>query len=217
MTKPVRANLISQRHRVALALVAFALLTRLPLLTISLDEVDSANFVNAPNSLADEDTFQTVNQFIGPQIGGRLSWEHRWLTLDGFAKLAVGASQEQTTISGSTTFVSPAGDQTVVGGVLAQPSNIGTYRRTVLGIVPEFGFNVGVEITKCARLQFGYSFLLWNHVVRPGNQFDRNVNPGQAPGSQTFGTITGPLSPTYRFNDELFWTHTLNLGLELHF
>lgn len=41
--------MIGQRHSVvvAMALVALALVTRLPLLTISLDEVDSANFVNA--------------------------------------------------------------------------------------------------------------------------------------------------------------------------
>ena len=35
------------RHRIVIGLVTAALLTRLPLLTISLDEVDTANFVNA--------------------------------------------------------------------------------------------------------------------------------------------------------------------------
>ena len=173
--------------------------------------------VNAPNSLADEDTFRTVNQFFGPQIGGRLSWEYRWITLESFAKLGLGITQEQTTINGSTTLITPNGNQTAVGGILAQPSNIGTYNRAVFGIVPEFGFQLGVEVTPCIRLQMGYSLLMWNRVVRPGNQIDRNINQGQVPGSPAFGTVTGPLAPTYRFNDEYFWSNTFNVGLEFHF
>ena len=173
--------------------------------------------VNAPNSLADQDSFRTLNQFFGPQIGGRLSWEYCWLTLEGFAKLGLGITQQHTDINGSTTLITPGGNQTVAGGILAQPSNIGTYNRAVFGIVPEFGLQVGVELTQCIRLQMGYSLLMWNHVVRPGMQIDRNVNPTQVPGSPTFGAISGPLSPAYRFNDELFWSHNFNVGLEFHF
>ena len=175
------------------------------------------NSVNPPNSLMDQDTFRTVNQFFGPQIGGRLSWEYRWITLEGFAKLGFGITEEQTSINGSTTLVTPGGNQTAAGGILAQPSNIGNYNRAVFGLVPEFGLQVGVELTRCMRLQMGYSFLMWNQVVRPGMQIDRNVNPTQAPGSPTFGPVNGPLAPTYRFNDELFWSHNFNVGLEFHF
>src|SRR5262249_47278279 len=53
------------------------------------------NPVNLPNTLADEDSFRTVNQFFGPQIGARVSWEHEWFTLQGFAKLGIGFTEEQ--------------------------------------------------------------------------------------------------------------------------
>lgn len=174
--------------------------------------------VNPPNSLADEDLFHTVNQFFGPQIGGRLAWEYGPFTPEGFVKLALGAGEERTTIDGSTTKITPTGNQTVPGGILAVPSNMGTHSRTVLGIVPELGLNLGVELTQHVRVNLGYSLLLWNHVVRPGSQYDRSVNPNQVPGSPTFGNASNaPFSPTYRFNDEFFWSHMFNIGLDIHY
>jgi Putative beta barrel porin-7 (BBP7) len=175
------------------------------------------NNVDPPNTLADEDVSRTVNQFFGPQIGARLSWEYRWLTLEGFTKLAVGATQQQSNINGSTTLITPAGSQTVPGGIFALPTNSGNHNRTMVGLVPEAGLNVSLELTQRVRLNMGYSFLLWSQVVRPGNQFDRNVNNSQVPGSQNFGPFTGPPSPTFRFNDELFWAHSFNLGVEIHY
>ena len=177
------------------------------------------NPVNAPNSLHDYDSFQTINQFFGAQIGGRVSYEYKWFTFEGFAKLGLGGTVEQTKIEGSTTMLAPMGNQTAGGGILALPSNIGTYTRTIFGIVPEFGVNLGVDLCQNVRLKLGYSMLMWNHVVRPGLQYDRNINPGQAPGTPPpgFANVMGPMGPIYRFNDELFWGHTFNIGVEFHY
>ncbi len=174
-------------------------------------------FVNSPNSLTDLDSFSTANDFFGAQIGGRLRWEAPRFSLDSFAKLALGVTREQVTINGSTTLVTPTGSQSAVGGILAQKSNIGTYSRGVLGFVPEFGLGVTADITPHVRARLGYSVLWWNNVVRPGSQIDRNVNPGQAPGSPNFGATTGAASPFFRFNDESFWSQSFTIGLEAHF
>ena len=175
------------------------------------------NSVNQPNSLRDQDSFRTINQFFGPQIGGRLAWEYNWFRLDGYAKLALGPTVQQANINGSTTLVTPAGNQTANGGILALPSNSGNHTRTAFGIVPEFGLNVGVDLTPHVRLQLGYSILLWNRVLRPGGQMDHAINPTQAPGSPGFGQLGGPSVPVYRFNDELFWSNMLKIGLEIHY
>jgi hypothetical protein len=173
---------------------------------------------NTEATILDDDEFRTLNQFFGPQIGGRVSYEHNWFTLEGFAKLALGPSIQGTTINGSTTAANPDGTfQTASGGVLALPSNIGHHQRTIFGLVPELGVNLGVELTQHVRLNLGYSFLMWNHVVRPGSQYDRAVNPGQIPGSPTFGTQTAPTSPIYRFNEEFFWSHMFTIGFEIHY
>ncbi len=173
--------------------------------------------VGAPSEIADEDTFQTRNQFYGGQIGGRLSYEQKWFSLEGSVKLAIGATQQRTRIDGNSSLITPGGTAVVPGGILALPTNIGTYNRTVLGLIPEFGLNLGVDVTQHVRLQLGYSFLMWNKVVRPGSQFDRNLNPAQVPTSPTFGPFAGPIAPTYRFNDELFYAHSFNIGLLFHY
>jgi hypothetical protein len=139
--------------------------------------------------------------------------------MTGFAKLALGGTRQSTSIAGSTTVLSPSGAVTASapGGILALPTNIGSHNRTVFGILPEFGLNLGVELTQCVRLNLGYSFMLWSHVVRPGGQFDRNINPALAPSTPPPIPVGGPQGPIYQFNDELFWAHSFNIGLEFHY
>jgi hypothetical protein len=139
------------------------------------------------------------------------------VNLEAFAKLGLGITHQQADINGSTSLSSAAGIQTVPGGVLALPSNIGHHSRTQFGIIPEFGVNVGVEVCEHVRLNVGYSLLMWNRVLRPAAQIDHAVNPTQIPSNAAFGTLGGPNAPQYRFNDEFFWTHTFSLGLEFHY
>jgi hypothetical protein len=178
----------------------------------------AGNFVTPPNILTNEDSFRTVNYFYGAQIGGRLTWEHEWFSVGGFAKLALGATQQNTNIAGSTSVVMPGGAAiTAPGAVLALPTNIGNYNRTVFSVLPEFGLSVGVELSRCVRLDLGYSFLLWNNVVRPGSQYDRSINTAQAPSNAGFGPLTGTVAPIYRFNDEVFWINNFTAGVTFRY
>ncbi len=168
--------------------------------------------------LTDVDSFRTTNHFYGVQLGGSLGWEGRWLFVNAFGKVALGATDEEVDINGSTTlFDLTAGAQSAGGGVLALPTNIGLHSRTVIGFVPEGGLNVGVKVLPSLNLTAGYSFLYWNAVVRPGGQIDRAVNSTQVPSDNTFGTLTGPQRPTFGFHDESFWIHTLTVGLDFHY
>ena len=176
--------------------------------------------VNGPgfSSVTDQDSFSTTNQFYGAQLGGRLTWENKWFDAGAFAKLGLGATMQRVNINGTTTFFSPAGNQTVTGGLLALSSNIGTYNRTVFGVLPEMGFNFGVHFNDHVRLNFGYSCMLWNRVVRPDMQYDHNVNTNLAPtGNFNPGNVTGLVSPQFRFNDELFWINSFKVGLEFRY
>ena len=169
------------------------------------------------DSLAVLDSFATTNNFFGTQFGGRLTWESDLVSLAAFAKLGLGATMEHVSINGSTTFMSAVNPTTTVnGGVLALPSNIGDHNRTVFGVLPEMGVNVGINLSEHVRLNMGYSTLLWR-VARPGLQYDHNVNTSYAPSSQNYGITGGPAAPTFRSNDELFWSHNLTIGMEFHF
>ena len=169
------------------------------------------------DSLTVLDSFATTNNFFGTQLGGRLTWESDLVSLAAFAKLGLGATMEHVNINGSTTFMSAVNPTTTVnGGVLALPSNIGDHNHTVFGVLPEMGVNVGINLTDHLRLNMGYSTLLWR-VARPGLQYDHNVNTSYAPSSQNYGMTGGPAAPTFRNNDELFWSHNITIGMEFHY
>jgi hypothetical protein len=175
-------------------------------------------FVPAGSILTDFDRWRTSNTFYGVNLGGQLRYQANWCVIDLYGKAALGATRERVDISGNTTLAAPGlATQVASGGILTQPSNIGTQHRTVFGIVPEFGINFGIDATEHLRIRCGYSMLFWNRVVRPGNQIDRAVNPGQVPSDQAFGLVAGPARPAFQFNDELFWMQAFNLGLELHY
>src|SRR5581483_95972 len=132
-------------------------------------------------------------------------------------KVALGATQQRVNINGFSTLITPTGNTVAQGGILALPSNQGEHTRFVLGVVPEVGVNFGVDVLKHVRIRTGYSLLMWNKVVRPGDQIDRNVNPAQIPTDQSFGTLGGPTRPTFDFHNQFFWVHALNIGFEIHY
>lgn len=165
--------------------------------------------------LNDFDNFATRNNFYGAQLGGRITWQEDWLFASAYSKLALGATTQQVLINGRTTLTTAGTVSTAQGGVLALPSNIGNYRRTMFGVVPEEGVIIGINITRNLQLYGGYSFLLMNTVVRPGGQVDQHVNATQIPGAAL--APAGPAAPLFHFNGELFWMNQLNIGLNWHF
>ena len=189
----------------------------------NVNAINGNTFFLPPNNVAyttfsDQDSFATTNQFFGPQVGGQVAWGNRWIDASAFAKLGLGATVQHVNIDGSTTFVLPGGNQTLKGGVLALSSNIGSYNRTAFGLVPEFGFVAGANLTENLRVTIGYSILVWNRVVRPGMQYDHDVNTLLTPsGNFTPGNVTGSISPKFRFNDELFFVNNFTLGIEYRF
>jgi hypothetical protein len=205
-------------------LIGFRFLRLAESLTIR-DQVTPLNsgieFLGSPVSvgseLTDVDSFRTINHFYGGQLGADLRWENNWLMVSAFGKVALGTSSEEADINGSTTLSSPSGVVTAGGGALALPSNIGVHTRTILAYVPEVGMTVGVNVAPCCRLTVGYSFLYWSSVLRPGAQINPVVNPSQIPTSTTFGTPGGPLAPSYHFNGESFWTHSVLVGVDFHY
>ena len=163
------------------------------------------------------DLFETANNFYGVNLGSQVRWQKDWLFLSAYGKVALGSTEEKLRIQGSTTLVTPTGNQTAPGGILALPSNIGNYSRSVFGVVPEAGLTLGIEPIRHVRATLGYSFLYWNNVLRPGAQIDRIVNPGQVPTDSNFGVNNAGPHPIVDLMDKSFRVHTLNVGLELYY
>ena len=161
------------------------------------------------------DRFKTSNNFHGGLIG--LSGEQNfgsWF-VGGRASVAFGVNSQTVDINGSTTITPPGGSPTTyTGGLLAQPTNIGSHTRSAFAVVPELGVRVGCQLTDNARIYAGYNFMYMSNVVRAGDQIDANVNPTLLPPRTN---VTGPALPAFMPKTTDFWAQGISIGLELRY
>ena len=147
----------------------------------------------------------------------------RWTTA---RTLGIGVVHQVAEINGLSTLITATETRTAVGGLLAQTTNIGRRSRDEFGLIPEFGLNVGCQITCHLRAYVGYSILYWrNDTIRPGSIIDRAVVESLIP------TIGRPLAattgvparadfanrPLFSFRDVDFWAQGVSAGLEFSF
>ena len=118
------------------------------------------------------------------------------------------------TISGNST-TTPSGGPTTssAGGLLALPTNIGSYHQNAFTFVPQLELKLGYDVTQNFRLTVGYDWIYWSSVARPGHQVDPAVNLSQAGG----GTLTGVPGPLFAFVTSGLWIQGVSVGGELRF
>ncbi|MEN6451763.1 MAG: BBP7 family outer membrane beta-barrel protein [Thermoguttaceae bacterium] len=161
------------------------------------------------------DLFNTRNEFEGGEIGISAKSRYcRW-SMELLGKLALGSMQSRSIVAGSTTTTppSPASASTTTGGVLALPTNSGTFEQTGFAVMPELGLNLGYDITPRLKATCGYTFLYFSRVVRPADQIDTNLNPTQFSG----GTLSGFPTPEPRFVLSDYWAQGLTFGIDYRF
>ena len=167
-----------------------------------------------PGQFLVNDSFRTVNQFNGVEFGtaafkSRGRWSLEWIT-----KLGMGFTNEFASINGSTVTTQNGVSTTSEGGLLAQTTNIGNYRRSEFAVLPQIFANLGYQITPGIRFIVGYSFIYWSRVARAGDQIDTDVNSTLLPNSPT--PPTGDLRhPQFVFRDTDFWAQGINVGLDM--
>jgi Putative beta barrel porin-7 (BBP7) len=154
-----------------------------------------------------QDRFSTHNRFYGGQLGVQAEWRWRRWTLDTNCKVGVGNTSQSVDIGGNTIM----GGAPQTGGIFAQTTNMGHFSRNRFSVVPEWGINLGYQLTGCLRVYAGYNLIYWTNVVRPGEQIDRSINFTQTPAAGT------PARPAFVFKESDFWVQGLNLGLEFRY
>ena len=162
------------------------------------------------------DEFETENQFHGLQVGLVGEWQFGQMTFGLRGTVGAGVTMQSVDINGASGSVTPTGTTvTAPGGLLALPTNIGTYDQSRFSIASELGVTVGYQVMDNVRVFAGYNVLYWSNVVRAGEQLNRFVNPNFIP-DPTTGTSarTGTPSPLFRFRDESFFAHGCMLGVE---
>jgi hypothetical protein len=164
------------------------------------------------------DNFHTRNQFYGGQLGGRMEFRYYGLFLDLQSKVAFGSMTQTVGILGAQQ-ITPAGlpSTPFLGGLLAEPSNIGTHVRNRFCVVPEANMNVGYQVASFCRLYIGYSFLCASSVVRPADQIDRSLNVAQIPNFDFPNPPPGPLRPLPTMATTAFWAQGINFSTEFRY
>ena len=178
-------------------------------ITEDLTSLDSLN----PVSFDIVDQFGTRNDFNGADLG--LNWNTGWdrWSLDFLLRTAFGNTHQVVDIDGGTTiFVPNVPSESFEGGLLAQGSNIGHYRRDRFSVVPEIAITLGYEVLPRWRVTAGYTLLYWTSVARAGDQIDLDVNPDQL--APPLDPVEGALRPAFAFRDVGFWGQGINLGVE---
>ena len=95
---------------------------------------------DAPVEFRITDSFQTANEFQGADLA--MQWQGGWKrwTMDGLVRTGLGNVREEVTIAGNTVITSNGINPVVyANGLLAQPTNAGTYSRDQFSVIPELG------------------------------------------------------------------------------
>src|SRR5262249_51264049 len=128
-------------------------------------------------------------------------------------RVALGNMNQKVTINGRTSAVFQGYQASYEGGLLAQPSNIGTYTQNKFAWIPELDIKLGYQIFRCMRVTVGYNLTYVSSVVRPGGQIDTNVNTTQIAGLP----LVGPPDPTVKLDTTSIWLQGFTTGIDMRF
>jgi hypothetical protein len=180
----------------------------------ALVSIDPAGPVPVGTQFSTFDQFETTNDFFGLNLGLRSEWQRERWCFTAAGNLGIGQTIRHVTINGRSSTTTPAGATTNFdGGLLALPTNMGHYRNTELGFVPQIQFKLAYEITCNARIIVGYDAMWWSSVARPGDQIDTTVNTSQTSGQP----LVGAAAPVFNFNESVLWVQGVSVGGEWRF
>ncbi len=159
------------------------------------------------------DNFDTENEFHGGEIGlmlevRRCRWSFEFLT-----RVALGNMRQTVEIDGWSSINDTVNTVVTPGGLLTQPTNIGTHVGDEFTVIPEAGIKIGLQLTDNIKTSIGYNYIYVSNVVRPGGQVDTGLNISQIDG----GALVGQARPAPRNSDTDFWLQGGNVSLEVRF
>lgn len=184
--------------------------------------------VSSPTTISVSESFRTFNHFNGGTFGLRTEGRYGIFTSSAFAKVSLGNMHQRLEVTGVTSFFDPGSASTlsssrsprigsVVGGVLANASNIGRYNDDRFTAIPEFGGTVGVALTRGLSGYIGINFLYLPDVIRPGGQATNVVSSAAIPFSTTFGAANAVRARPVLFDQDDYWLGGVSFGLQLKY
>jgi hypothetical protein len=164
-------------------------------------------------TFAANDSFKASSDFHGLDLGLVGEFDRGPWTFEWRAKVALGVNFNDARISGSSSATVGGVTTTSVGGLLALPSNIGSYSQTRFAVVPDLELKAGYQLTPQWRIVAGYEVLYWTAVQRAGGLIDLTVNPNLIPP----GPGGGPQRPAPVFDTTSLLAQGFTLGARYSF
>lgn len=168
------------------------------------------------------DHFQTRNSFDGGQVGYRVTFAMGpRLALTSDMKMGLGANSGSLTVDGNSRLTQLVGGRIAAsapGGILALPSNSGTFTSTDFSFVSEGNIALSCQLNSHMRIFSGFNFIYWTNVLRPGDATTNAVDKRQIPIDPSYTanvTYNGPNPPSLVHRD--FFTRGLFFGFEIGF
>ena len=150
-------------------------------------------------SLCDQRPVQYSEHVQRRELGLKFEFQRNRWSLDVFPRVALGSTHSGSTINGSTVTTNAAGaESTAAGGLLAQPTNIGTHVED-FSVVPEIDLEAG-QLTPHASSSWVTPFCTGITSLGPENRsIRRSIRPPcrtrLSPGP---GILLGRDSPWFR-------------------
>jgi hypothetical protein len=166
------------------------------------------------------DIFHTRDLFNGGQIGLNASYQRGPWFVESRATVAFGDVEQTAFINGGQTLYFPNGAVgKYQGGLLALPgANIGTWRHSQFGVLPEVGINLGYQITSHVRVFVGYDFLYLGNILQPGDTVPTTIDASRIPNFPLAGTpapLAGNPRPAPIFHTSDFFAQGINFGVQV--
>lgn len=173
----------------------------------------------APYTVLTSDRVRTVNDFYAAQVGfrGTIGYGAAFAEISG--KVAPGYMRSYVDLQGSSTLIANDGTSNAVpGGIFNNAQDLGRHRSDQFAVLLEGGLNVGYYVAPWLRLQFGYTFMWVNNVLRATTAISPYLNPNLIPTSPSFtGVPAGRDLQRNPVNLTDFDVHGFNVGIQLTF
>jgi hypothetical protein len=184
--------------------------------------------VTNPTQISVVDHIFTKNIFSGANFGLQTTYclGDKWFVQAGGSS-AYGVVHQIIDISGTSTALIPPGGQILAngaaggggfglslpGGLFGTSTNIGHFHKDDFAWEGEANVRLGYHLTPHISTFVGYDFLYLSNVVRPGDQIDPNINPGNLPTSVQFGRPGSTFNPRVVFKQTDFFVNGFTAGL----
>ena len=180
---------------------------------LTITDTSTSTALNATASTIDQ--FLVSNEFNGFELGFKGQFRRERWSMDLLMKLGLGDMHSVVGIGGRTTTTTPTSaiPTASLGGLLAQPTNMGQYEQDQFAVVPELGMRVHYDLTPRMEASVGYTMLYVSKVVRAAEQVDPSINDTQFGG----GTLTGLARPAFNLMTNDFWAQGIDVGLQYRF